>query len=72
MLVYRIRWYCTVLNKKKAAFSGLLFCEAGATERQKLVNYVFDLQIYYFHQLAIYPQIYPHFAQVKIFSLSRA
>ena len=42
------------------------------TERQKLVNYIFDLQIYYFHQLVIYPQIYPHFAQVKIFSLSRA
>ena len=30
MLVYLIRWYCTVLDKKKAAFSGLLFCEGGA------------------------------------------
>ena len=32
MLVYRIIWYCTVLDKKKAAFSGLLFYEGGDGE----------------------------------------
>ena len=40
MLVYRIRWYCTVLDKKKAAFSGLLFCEGGADGAHLRLFYV--------------------------------
>ena len=36
MLVYRIRWYYTVLDKKKAAFQGCFFVKVVRTERLEL------------------------------------